>query len=71
MKTQVINGVVYLLVTEKAKEIFSSGTFELYLLYQQDTDFVEMHGDIEYAYENGINIGIVVGNLVDIIKQLV
>jgi hypothetical protein len=71
MTTQVINGVVYLLVTEKAKEIFSSGTFELFLLYEQDTDFVEMYGDIEYAHENGINIGIVVGNLVDIIKQLV
>jgi len=71
MTTQVINGIVYLLVTNKAKEIFSSGTFDLYLLYQQDTDFVEMQGDIEYAYENGINVGIKVDNLVNIIKQLV
>ena len=70
MKTQVIRGFIYLLVTDKAKEIFSSGTFELYLLYQQDTDLVEMQGDIEYAHENGINIGIEVGSLVDIIKQL-
>jgi hypothetical protein len=72
MNTQVIRGVVWLIVSHKAKEIFSSGTFELYLLYPGDTEsLVEMYGDIEYAHENGIDIGIEVGNLVDIIKQLV
>ena len=71
MKTRVIRGVVYLLVTHKAKEIFSSGTFEMYILYSDDTESViEMIGDIEYAHENGIDIGIEVGALTDIIKQL-
>lgn len=71
MNTRIIRGVVYLLVTHKAKEIFSSGTFEMYILYSDDTESViEMYGDIEYAHENGIDIGIEVGNLVDIIKQL-
>jgi hypothetical protein len=71
MKTTVIRGVVWLIVSHKAKEIFSSGTFEMYLLYPGDTEsLVEMYGDIEYAHENGIDIGIEVGKLVDIIKQL-
>lgn len=71
MKTTVIRGVVWLIVSHKAKEIFSSGTFDLYLLYPGDTEsLVELYGDIEYAHENGIDIGIQVGNLIDIIKQL-
>ena len=71
MKTIVIRGIVWLIVSHKAKEIFSSGTFELYLLYPGDTEsLVELYGDIEYAQENGIDIGIEVGKLVDIIKQL-
>lgn len=71
MKTIVIRGIVWLIVSHKAKEIFSSGTFELYLLYPGDTEsLVELYGDIEYAHENGIDIGIEVGRLVDIIKQL-
>ena len=71
MKTIVIRGIVWLIVSHKAKEIFSSGTFELYLLYPGDTEsLVELYGDIEYAHENGIDIGIEVGKLVDIIKQL-
>lgn len=71
MKTTVIRGVVWLIVSHKAKEIFSSGTFDLYLLYPGDTEsLVELYGDIEYAHENGIDIGIEVGRLVDIINQL-
>ena len=71
MKTVVIRGVVWLIVSHKAKEIFSSGTCDLYLLYPGDTEsLVELYGDIEYAHENGIDIGIEVGKLVDIINQL-
>lgn len=71
MKTRVIRGVVYLLVTHKAKEIFSSGTFDMYMLYSNDNDgLIEMQGDIEYCHENGIDIGIEVDALTNIIKQL-
>ena len=70
MKTRVIRGVVYLLVTHKAKEIFSSGTFKMYMLHPDDIEGIELYGDIEYCHENGIDIGINVGALTDIIKQL-
>ena len=71
MKTKVIRGFVWLIFSHKAKSIFESCTFEMYLLYPDGTEsLVEMIGDIEYAQENGIDIGIEVGSLVDIIKQL-
>ena len=71
MRTKVINGFVWLLVTSKAKEIWSSGTFEMFIL-EDDGIYppIELYGDIEYAHENGYDIGIEVGRLVDIIKQL-
>ena len=72
MRTKVIDGFVWLIVSHKAKEIWASCTFELYLLYYNDTEsLVESYSDIKYAQENGIDIGIEVGRLVDIIKQSV
>lgn len=71
MRTKVINGFVWLLVTSKAKEIWSSGTFEMFILNDDGTESaVELYGDIEYAHESGLPIGVEVGRLVDIIKQL-
>lgn len=71
MRTKVVNGFVWLIVTSKAKEIWSSGTFEMFILNDDGTESaVEMIGDIEYAHEWGLPIGIEVGRLVDIIKQL-
>jgi hypothetical protein len=71
MRTKVVNGFVWLLVTSKAKEIWSSGTFEMFILNDDGTESaVELYGDIEYANENGLPIGVEVGSLVDIIKQL-
>ena len=71
MRTKVVNGFVWLLVTSKAKEIWSSGTFEMFILNDDGTESaVELYGDIEYAHESGLPIGVEVGRLVDIIKQL-
>ena len=71
MRTKVVNGFVWLLVTSKAKEIWSSGTFEMFILEDDGTYTpIELYGDIEYALECGLPIGVEVGRLVDIIKQL-
>jgi len=71
MRTKVVNGFVWLLVTSKAKEIWSSGTFEMFILEDDGTCTpIELYGDIEYAHESGLPIGIEVGRLVDIINQL-
>jgi hypothetical protein len=71
MNTKVINGIVYILVTDKAKEVYQSGTFELYILPNDKVVmWVEIYSDLDYALERGFDIGIEVGKLVDIIKQL-
>ena len=71
MRTKVIDGFVWLIVSHKAKEIWASGTFELFILNDDGTESaVGLYSDIDYAHENGLLIGIEVGRLVDIIKQL-
>lgn len=53
---------VWLLVTEKAKEVFASGLFSLYVLHNDDSEsLVEKYADINDALEWGLEIGIEVG----------
>lgn len=56
------DGFVWLLVTEKAKEVFNSGLFSLFVLYDDDSEaLIEEFGDLDKALENGLSIGIEVG----------
>lgn len=58
------DGFVWLLVTEKAKEIWSSGLFSLFVLYDDDSEtLLEEFEDLNKALENGLSIGIEVGHL--------
>lgn len=55
---------VFLDVTEKAKEIFSSGLFDLYVIhYDNSESLVEKYADINDAQESGLSIVIEVGQL--------
>lgn len=55
---------VFLDVTEKAKEIFSSGLFDLYVIhYDNSESLVEKYADINDAQECGLKIVIEVGQL--------
>jgi hypothetical protein len=57
---------VWLIVTEKAKEIYISGLFELYILHDDDSDsLVEGFGQLTEAIENGQDIGVEVGFISD------
>jgi hypothetical protein len=57
---------VWLIVTEKAKEIFLSGLFDLYILYSDDSEsLVEGFGHLIEAIEDGQDIGIEVGFISD------
>lgn len=56
------DGFVWLVVTEKAKEVYASGLFELYVLYEDESEaLAESLDQINQALENGLNIGIQVG----------
>lgn len=55
---------VWLEVTNKAKEIFQSGLFELYVLHNDGSEsLAESYADINDALECNLKICIEVGNL--------
>jgi hypothetical protein len=55
---------VWLLVSEKAKEIFASGLFALYVLYDDDSEsLIDDYEQLDNALANGLSIGIEVGFL--------
>lgn len=55
---------VWLLVTEKAKDIWNSGLFELYIIHEDDSEsLVDSFEDLDEALSNGLSIGIEVGYL--------
>jgi hypothetical protein len=55
---------VFLDVTDKAKEIFQSGLFDLYIIhYDNSESLVEKYADINDAQESGLSIVIEVGQL--------
>lgn len=62
-QTKVLSdGFVYKIVTDSAKELFSSGAISLYVLHDDDSEsLVECREDIDMALENGLPIGISVG----------
>jgi hypothetical protein len=55
---------VFKIVTHRAKDIFNSGLFSLYELYDDDTEsLIEEIKDLNLALERGNNIGIEVGHI--------
>jgi len=66
--TKVRDGFLWMIVTNKAKAIFDSNLFELYLLCNDGTEFmVDGDIDIDYAKTMGYEIGIEIGFLNKII----
>jgi hypothetical protein len=54
----------WLLINEKAKEVFSSGLFEVYKLHDDGSESLcESYADINYALEYGLDLGIEVGDI--------
>jgi len=66
-KIKVVEGFVWLLITDKAKEVYQSGLFDgsIYALYDDDseTDVCESYHDLIDALERGLEIGIEVGHV--------
>jgi len=76
MKTTIVttdvdgNRFIFLDVTEKAKEIFSSGIFEIFEIDGNDEYLIETHDHLNHALSMGLPIGIQVGSMGTLIKQL-
>lgn len=59
---RVIDNFVWLLVTDKAKEVYASGLFEVYVLCEDGSEWLcETMGDVNKALEVGHDLGIEVG----------
>lgn len=71
MNTKIVDGFVWLLVTNKAKDIFSSGTFDLYVLHNDNSEsLIESYAQINDAQECGLDIAIEVALFYDLKYQL-
>ncbi len=61
------DGFVWLLVTNKAKDVFQSGLFELYALHEgcehETESLIVTIEELNECLENGMDIGIEVANL--------
>lgn len=54
---------IWLLVTDKAKRLFSSGVFDLYAIYDDDSEsLIETYEDLNLALKHGLDIGVGVGH---------
>jgi hypothetical protein len=68
MKNQmkIRDAFVWLFVTDKAKEVFGSGLFEVYKFHDDGSESLcESLDDINDALECGIELAIEVGDLLD------
>ena len=64
MKQAIItaDGFIWMSVNDKAKEIFNSGLFELYVVYSDETEsLIETFEDLDMHLSNGMDVCIEVG----------
>lgn len=55
-------GFIWLDVTDKAKKVYSSGLFELYALYEDDSEsLIQSRKQLKKALDDGLRVGIEVG----------
>lgn len=63
-KLKVVDGFVWLIVTEEAREIFMNGLFELYILHDDSSESkVEGYTQLQNALADGLSIAIEGGHL--------
>ena len=63
MEIKIIEGFVWLIVTNQAKEVYNTGLFELYILYDDGGessvhDFGTIDNAIDFAFSKGLEIAI-------------
>ena len=70
MRTKLVNDFIWLIVTEKSKEIYLNELFELYILHDDNTEtLIEDFMQLNLALEDGEDIGIEIGFMADILNS--
>jgi hypothetical protein len=63
-KMKIIDAYVWMLITDKAIEVYKSGLFEVYKLHNDGSESLcESYADINDALECGLELAIEVGDL--------
>lgn len=63
-KIKIVEGFAWLIVTDKAKEIFSADLFQLFTLHNDGSEaLIETFEDLNKSLENGFDIGIECGRI--------
>lgn len=66
---RITKGFVWLLVSDKAKEVFNSGLFEVYTVYPDDTESLcESIEEVNESLEKGLDLAVEVGDLWELRK---
>lgn len=61
---KVVDRFVWLLVTEKAIDVYQSGLFDVYVLYPDGSErLCESYADLNDALECGLELAVEVGHL--------
>jgi hypothetical protein len=64
MSAKIVDGFVWLIVTDKAERILQTGLFDMYVLHDNGSEsLVEGMYEINFALMHGLEIGIEVGHL--------
>jgi hypothetical protein len=70
MTTKLVNDFIWLIVTEKSKEIYLNELFELYILHDDNSEtLIEDFMQLNLALEDGEDIGIEIGFMADILNS--
>ena len=70
MRTKLVNDFIWLIVTEKSKEIYLNELFELYILHDDNSEtLIEDFMQLNLALEDGEDIGIEIGFMADILNS--
>jgi hypothetical protein len=65
------NGFIWFDVTKKAREIYESGTFDLYALYDDGTEsLIGSPEDLKVCLDFGLDIVIRIGNQLDVLSMM-
>jgi hypothetical protein len=65
------NGFIWFDVTKKAREIYESGAFDLYALYEGGTEsLIDSPEDLKVCLDFGLDIVIRIGNQLDVLALM-
>lgn len=71
MAIKMKEGFVWLLVTDKAKDVYMSGLFDVYALWEDGSEtLIEKAEDLMLCLRDGVELGIEVGHIDNALNKM-